>query len=403
MLAEVRNLGDDPAVVELDVEAEGVSVGRRRLELQAGQVRREVLGDLDAARAQFVARLESVADPAPGFSSDLGPSFDDVAYAVVPPLSPLEVGLVSDGSNLFTDAALLTLGEHVRLSAAAGDDEKLAEFDLVVFDVGEETLPASLPETNVLVFDPWRHEDSPMPIEKKADVARPFLTEQARKHPILDHVVLKDVNIARGTTFATEPGDTVLIRSLGAPIAVLREREHITLALGFDPRQSDLPLRIAFPLMLDNIVRYVEQRTPGFVAAVQLGQSRELALADLGLEPQGVTRVRVQVPDAEPDEVPVDNGRIRLRALTPGIYAITALDGAVAGATVELAVNQASVDASDLHSRLEDLDVPEAADAAEPPAEPAPITEGPLWTAIMLIAAAVIALEWATYHRRVTV
>ena len=402
VLAEVRNLGDDPAVVELDVEAEGVSVGRRRLELQAGQVRREVLGDLDAARAQFIAHLEEATEPPPGLSTDLGPSFDDVAYAVVPPLSPLEVGLVSDGTNLFTDAALLTLGEHVRLTAATGDDPKLDEFDLVVFDVGEEILPQSLPETNVMVFDPWRHEESPIPIAKKADVARPFLTEQARKHPILDHVVLKDVNIGRGTTFATEPGDTVLVRSLGAPIAVLREREHIMLAFGFDPRQSDLPLRLAFPLMIDNVVRYVEQRTPGFVAAVQLGQSRELALADLGLEPAGVTRVRVQAPEAESDEIPVDKGRIRLRALVPGIYSITALDGDVAGATVELAVNQASVDASDLHSRLEDLDVPQAADAQQP-AEPAPVTEGPLWTVIMLIAAAVIALEWATYHRRVTV
>lgn len=402
VLAEVRNLGDNPAVVDLDFEAEGVSVGRRRLELQGGQSTREVVGDLDAARSQFVARIEAVDDPPAGFSSDLGPAFDDVAYAVVPPLAPLDVALVSDGTNLFLDAALLTLGDHVRLTVAEGTEDDLAESDLVIYDMGPEPLPEKLADTNLLIFDPWRHATSPAPIGKKADLVRPFLTEQERKHALLDYVVLKDVNIARGTSLQLEPGDTALVRSLGEPIIVVREKEHLVVEVGFDPRQSDFPLRVAFPLFVDNVVRYVEQRTPGFVAAVQLGESRELALADLGLPPEGVVRVRVDAPDASGAELPVENGRFRLRALQPGIYGITAIDGPAAGAAVEVAVNQASIAASDLHSRLPDLELPDRAYAAAPP-EPAPITEGPLWTAIILLAAIVIAVEWATYHRRVTV
>ena len=35
--------------------------------------------------------------------------------------------------------------------------------------------------------------------------------------------------------------------------------------------------------------------------------------------------------------------------------------------------------------------------------EPAPLSEGPLWTLIMLAAVGLIAVEWATYHRRKTV
>ena len=402
VLAEVRNLGDDPAVVDLDVEAEGVSVGKRRLELQGGQSTREVIGDLDAARSQFIARLEAPEDPPAGFSSDLGPAFGDVAYAVVPPLAPLEVALVSDGTNLFLDAALLTLGEHVRLTVADGSEPDLAESDLVIYDMGPEPLPATLASTNLLIFDPWRHEGSTAPIVKRGDLVRPFLTEQERKHPLLDFVVLKDINIARGTSLQVEPGDTSLVRSLGESIIVVREKEHLVVEVGFDPRQSDFPLRIAFPLFIDNVVRYVEQRTPGFVAAVQLGESRELALADLGLEPQSVTRVRVEGPETVSAELPVEKGNFRLRALVPGIYSVTAVDGPTAGAAVEVAVNQASIEASDLHSRLPALELPDEAYAADPP-EPAPLTEGPLWTAIILLAAIVIAVEWATYHRRVTV
>ena len=408
VLAEVRNLGDAPAAVVLDVEAEGVSVGRRELQLSPGQVAREVLGDLDAARARLEARLQAPTDPPPGMSTDLGPAFDDVAYAVVPPLQPLDVALVSDGTNLFLEAALLTLGEHVRLSgvtpeaAREGSAPELAEADLVFFDVGDEPLPAALPEAHTVIFDPWRHEASPCPIAKKADVTRPFLTEQARKHPILDHVVLKDVNIARGTTLVAEPGDTVLVRSLGDPIAVLREGEHSLIAIGFDPRQSDLALRPAFPLLVANIVDYVEQRTPGFVAAVALGQSRDLGLADLGLVPDGVGRVAVAGPEGSGSELPVDRGRFRLRALVPGFYSITAVDGPAAGATVELAVNQASVDASDLHPRFEDAGLADAISEGAAP-EPAPIGQGPVWSVLVLLAAVIVAVEWATYHRRVTV
>ena len=385
-------------------------MGRRELTLPAGTSERVSLPELDAARTRFVARLSHGAGPTTnedGGPRAVGLPHDDEAYAVVPPLSPLEVTLVTDGTNLFLEAALLTLDDHVRLSGLSPTDaragaKELDEADVVFFDIGGERLPDALPEGHLVIFDPWRFEDSPFFIGKKADKQRPFLTEQDRKHPILDHVVMKDVNIGRGTTFVTEPGDQVLIGSLGEPIAVLREKAYSTIAFGFDPRQSDFPMRTAFPVLIDNIIRYVEQREAGFVASIGLGQGRELVLSKLGIAPDGVTRVRVTDPKGNTLEAPVERGRFRLRALLPGFYTIESLDGAVQGAAVELAVNQASAQASDLHDRLEALELP-AATEADPPPDPDPFGQGPLWTLIILAAAGIIALEWATYHRRVTV
>lgn len=408
VLTEVRNLGDTPAKVVLEIEADDAPVGRRTLRLEPGERKREVLAQLDAARSRFVARLRHE----DGGDAPFGLPHDDEAYAVVPPLSPLDVVLVTDGTNLFLEAALLVLDDHVRLTGMSPQDARegrrpeLREADVVFFDTGAEPLPTTLPDAHVVLFDPWRHETSPCPIAKKADVTRPFLTEQDRDHPVLDHVVLKDVNIARGTTFDVVPGDEVLVRSLGEAIAVLREGEHATVAVGFDPRQSDLPMRTAFPMLVDDLVRYFEQREAGFVASVPLGAHRELSLADLGLSPDGVTRVRVRAPGqdaaATGTELPVERGRFRLRALEPGFYAITAVDGPLAGASVELAVNQANLHASDLHDALASLELPEAAVAQAPP-QPSPLPQGPLWTLVMLVAATLVALEWASYHRRVTV
>lgn len=404
VLTEVRNLGDTPITAVLEIEADDAPMGTATLQLAPGESKRQVLADLDAARSRFIARIR----PENAESTVFGLPHDDVAYAVVPPLNPLDVVLVTDGGNLFLEAALLVLDDHVRLTALSPAEARqtsrpeFTDADVIFYDVGANALPSALPDAHVVLFDPWRYPDSPSPIAKKADVERPFLTEQERGHAVLDHIVLKDVNISRGTTFEIEAGDEVLIRTLGDPIAVLREAEHTVVAFGFDPRQSDLPMRSAFPIIVDNLIRYFEQREAGFVANVPVGANRELSLADLGLVADEITRVEVKGPEGPPRTLPVERGRFRLRALVPGFYVVTALDGPLEGSSVELAVNQANLHASDLHDQIEALELPVAATAAPAP-EPSPLPQGPLWTLVMLVAAGLIALEWASYHRRVTV
>ena len=420
VLAEVHNLGDAPAQVVLDVAADGLSVGRRPLQLAPGERRTEVLRDLDAARTRLIADLS----PGPGTdAAALGPRRDDRAFAIVPPLRPFKVALITDGTDLFLEAALLTLQDHIQLTgvgpAQVAGSPAVAEADLVIVDLGGEPLPRPLPAGDLVIFDPARRPDTPSPIVGAGELTRPFLTEQALGHPLLDGVVLKDVNLGRGTRLAAEPGDQVLVRSLGEPIALLRRESgqddatgaRTIVGFGFDPRQTDLPLRTAFPILVANLITYFEQSRPGFVASVAVGAARPLAVAELGLVPDGLTAVEVAGPepalladaDALPTtRVPVDRGIFRLRAREPGIYRVRAVDGPGAGAEVLLAVNQASAAASDLHDRLADLQLPPEAAADAPPA-PLPVGEGPLWTLILLAAVVLVAVEWATYHRRVTV
>lgn len=404
VLVEVQNLGDDPASVVLDVEAAQVSVGNKTLSLAPGQKIVEVLPALDAARTRLTARLEPNPDD-PGSAKALGPAVDDLAYAVVPPLTPVEVSLVTDGGDLFLEAALLTLDDHIRLTGVPPDrgqasDPLIDQADIVIYDVANNPLPDPLPEKNMLVFDPHRLEDSAFPIPLDRDVPRPRLTEQARNHPILDGVVFKDVNMARGSIFDPEATDTALVKHLGEPVIVLREKEFALMAVGFDPRQSDLPLRTAFPLLISNVIDYFEQRMAGFVASIALGSDRELTLSELGLGSEDVSRIEVERPDGTTTAIRVQNGRFRLRATVPGVHILRTLDGTAAGAEVELAVNQASVQASSLQNELADL--PAAARSPEA-SEAAPLKQGPIWTTILVIACILLGVEWLTYHRRKTV
>ena len=420
VLAEVQNLGDAAVTIALEVVADGLSVGRRELSLEPGERRTEVLRDLDAARTRLTAQLS----PGPGTeAAALGPAGDDRAHAIVPPLRPFKVALITDGTDLFLEAALLTLQDHIQLTgvglAQVQGNPAVADADLVVIDVGAEPLPSPLPAGDLVIFDPLRRPENTSPVAGAGELSRPFLTEQATAHPLLDGVVLKDVNLGRASKLAAQPGDQVLVRSLGDPVALVRHESgqddgtgaRTIVAFGFDPRQSDLPLRTAFPNLVANLVTFFEQSRPGFVASVPVGAARPLAVAELGLVPEGLGAVEVAGPEpADPTQadalpgtrVPVDRGVFRLRAQEPGIYRVRALDGPDAGATVLLAVNQASAAASDLHDRLADLELPAEAIAGDAPT-PLPVGDGPLWTLLLLAAAGLIALEWATYHRRVTV
>jgi hypothetical protein len=414
VLVEVQNLGTTPARFELRVSADELPVGGKKLELAPGARLREVLPKLEAARERLVAELVPLPDD-PASSEALGPAIDDRAYAVIPPLDPMEIVLVTDGTNLFLEAALLTLDDYVRLSTlpaldGTADNELIATANVVFYDIAASPLPDPLPDTNLVIFDPHRLDKSPVPIPKLKDLTGPRLSEQRKGHPLLAGVVFKDVNMHRGTSFDIAPGDVALVSHLGEPMVALREAEHGLLLIGFDPRSSDLPLRSAFPLLVANAVDYFGMREAGFVAAIPIGASRELVLADFGIPGNDVSLLEVTPPDADPNDgvapepqrVRAQDGRFRLRALIPGVYTITVQDGGAEGSVVQVAVNQANAAASNLESRLDEASLPEPSRAGEPP-DPAPLTEGPLWTLIMLAVVALIALEWATYHRRKTV
>ena len=135
-----------------------------------------------------------------------------------------------------------------------------------------------------------------------------------------------------------------------------------------------------------------------------MGKSRELALSEIGLSSEGVTRVEVwgPSPEARPLRIAVEHGRFRMRALEPGIHHVRTVDGLAAGAEVEVAANHGDAHASNLHDQLATNGLSGRGEAGPQPT-PAPLGEGPLWTLILLAVAGVIALEWVTYHRRITV
>jgi hypothetical protein len=79
-----------------------------------------------------------------------------------------------------------------------------------------------------------------------------------RDHPLLRQLDLADVNVAEAHRLTLGPGDVALAASFDVPLIVARERLGLRIvALAFEPRRSDLPMRPAFPLLVANALAWV--------------------------------------------------------------------------------------------------------------------------------------------------
>jgi Ca-activated chloride channel family protein len=85
------------------------------------------------------------------------------------------------------------------------------------------------------------------------ELKQPGFDKLDRKHPVVRFLALDDVNIASGHKLVPQAGDKVWA-SGGRRLADSRGRRRAAgnkfVALGFDVRDSDLPLRPAWPLFV---------------------------------------------------------------------------------------------------------------------------------------------------------
>ncbi|HEV3032299.1 MAG TPA: VWA domain-containing protein [Polyangia bacterium] len=373
----VRNFGADAATVTLEISggAAGAPVDRVHLSLAPGETRRHVLPDVAAPGACLVARLLE--------GDDL--PLDDRAYATVPALERLRILRVGP-PDLFLDGALLSLGETVavhgaRPEAAESTRARWSSYDVVIFD---GVAPAPAPTTGHFLYLAPRGPGSPFP--GRGVLRDPVFSDTRRGHPLLRQLDLADVNIAEAERLTLGAGDVAVASSFGAPLIAARERPGLRVAaLAFDVRRSDLPMRAAFPLLVANAL--------GWLAG---SDARELPPALVGsvarvLAPRGATRVDVRDPAGARASWPVTGDVALVPIRRSGFYRV---------GDVTLAANAADAVESDT-TPVRTLALGGRTLATPDP----PLGHGrrPLATWALLVAAALLLLEWVTTHRRWTV
>jgi len=251
-LVALHNFGDAPEPLTLRIETAAGLLHEETLQLAPHERVQRTLRDLPSSGSTLTAQLRLARG-----SDDLGG--DDRAQASLPSRPRTRVLFVSRGDRYLEAALLLDESLDVReLDPARYVDA--AGFDVVIFD---GVLPAAPPSCAALYLGPGSSEGA-LPLSRGAFVERPYFDRVHKEHPLLRELSWSDVNIARVPHLGLLPGDVALAEShsdaVRVPLLVEGERNgRPFLVLAFDLRESDLPLRAAFPLF---VLRAVDRLAP---------------------------------------------------------------------------------------------------------------------------------------------
>lgn len=382
VMLEVTNASEAASVVEVELRVGDAPIEVLPLTLGPGERVRQIRSDLPGSGDAIEARVRVI-------SGDVIDRFamDDRAWALLPTRGAPRVQVVTDG-NLFLEAALL-LNESIRaefVRPGAWTSERAAEADVVVFD---GPVP-DLPERGAFLFFAPTGPSSPWQVI--GEVADPIITTSTGD-PVLRWITgLRDVNILRASRFGLNRGDRVIASAVGGhPMIVARDEPgRRMLAFAFDPTASDLPLRVAYPLLLINAIDALTDVDDRSIEGLRTGTMWSIDVGDASSE------VVVRAPSGRRHDAPVHAGRVWVRGDEAGIWEVESTSTVRSFAASFGTVDRAQI-APAASLRAGEREFERLAPRETPPRRTEP------WMWLSLAALGLLLLEWFTFHRRWTV
>lgn len=353
----------------LSIYLDGVLYESRRIDVPAGGDRPLTFTGLPADVSIIEARL-MVEDAL---------ALDDNAWAVSRPGGERRTLVVSDG-NIFLERAIASLPDVSAFRASPELPLPAESYDLIVFD---GTLPADLPDAPLLVINP-------PPGNSLVAVSGTFSDTQLGRvvdSRLLDHVDFSQVHILTAQRVERPSWANVLVSAQEGPLLLVGETGGRRVAiLTFDLHNSDLPLQIAFPVLMANLANWLVPGLP-FDAGDGLHPGESITLY-----PGDAEEVRVKRPDGSDWRTEVGEGSlIFAKTEQLGLYQVE-VDGIPAG---QFAVNLFDPAESTL-TRQEAITVGRAEIA---PAGEQYLGQRDLWPWLAAAALLILCLEWWVYHR----
>ena len=316
---------------------------------------------------------------------------DDRAFAVSPQRETVRVRLVSDGNRfLETGLSLLPGIEVVKTPTTTTTfPESAAEIPLTIFD---GVTPAELPPGNLLFIGPLQSTEL-FSITGEFDF--PLIRPATLEDPLLRNVRLNEVNILRTPRIVPGTWARVIVDSDGGPLLLAGEREgRRIVVLAFDLHLSDLPLNIAFPLLLSNMIEYLLP-----VSGVQLTTGQPIvAPVDPSIEEVRIIRPDGRVVSSRDGQVQVQtNQTFYTNTDVPGVYTLEERRGNEVIASRHFAVNLFAPDESRIEPRR-DLSIPQISGAQSTVVRERDGRQE-IWRWLALVALIVLLIEWLYYQR----
>lgn len=439
LLVEISNFSDEKSEGRLKLELDGDLVDVLPFELQADEVFRRTIQATSQSGGILTGSLDS----------NDGLAVDNVAVAVVPKRPVLPVTLVKpvDADCYYLKSVLssvpllelteMTLDEYssIKPATATGasdkeettgelastSDRQEVKFGLTVFS---SVVPDKLPPGPVMFVAPA--SDGPLVSTETGnapawqigeELESALIAKQTDDSALLMHVRMQNVLVmgARDIRMAEgwQPTSSLLQTAEDAGVLVSVERESgRVLILSANLDSSDLPLRIAFPVMMTNAVNWFLRQSNEIHPAIHTGVETNVAWDQSELEDS--EELTLVAPLGKQSPVAIKNQQVTTDSLdATGVYCLTAADiqpqptaetdrsakQMTPDQVFEKHPGQSQLIAVNLCSSIEsDLRLPELPDQSE---RSIPASGWPTWLWAVLIASGFIVIEWGLFHRRV--
>jgi hypothetical protein len=388
VMLEVTNTSDVPMDVELSLFGDGQLTDVTRLALKPKERLPRFYPNLSGASRTLEAKLQL----AEGVTDDL--PADDRAYALLPERRRARIQVVSPG-NMYLEAALL-LDEYLDVTVVRPEAYPAnGSFDVTIFDA---VTPNVAQGSGSLLYLHPTGTNVPFEVGKEVTDDDPNyrlgFDELDAKHPILRYTALSDVNIARAHPIKADKDDKVIGKSLKGPLLVAGRRAGVKfVALGFDIRDSDFALRIAWPLFLLNTINDFVEEDTGYISSFRTGSVWQIPA------PSSAESATLEMPDGTKRTVPIKDGRAVFLGQQAGFYKLVT-GAAGVEETSSFAANLSDAQESSI-APVPELKVDERTAGAV-----SGFTIGvrrEIWIYLLAAVLLVTAVEWLTYHRRLTV
>jgi hypothetical protein len=305
---------------------------------------------------------------------------DNQAYLSLNAAKEIWVLLVSKGNHFLE--RLLAAYPNFRVNSVkeiipSSWREQTARHDIVIVD------RMDFPETdrgNFLLIDAYSPS---IPLIQTGRVRLPEILTWNRKSPLMANVNLSGLIVEESAILQADKQLQPVIESARTGLMYTFEENGLRVVLiGFDFTRSDLPLKVAFPVMMSNIFNWLNPHKLEFsIMQTQAGEA-----FDIYLNPQTDTiYTRAPYEKWEKHQVKMNPFRYKNTG-TVGVYTI-------AENTKEhyFTVNLTDESESDINSMsLEDL-----SDQSEPPLVSEEISaQQPLWMLFVILGCALLMIEW---------
>ncbi|CAG0961217.1 hypothetical protein ANRL4_00681 [Anaerolineae bacterium] len=382
LYAQIANYGDQPTEVIFSLNLDGTLFKAEPYTLAPNSTQDVIVTDLPSDFSQVEAVLTR---PTGAAVQDYLPS-DDKAWAVFSSRRAGRAVILTQG-NPFLEQGFASFPDWQVFQGEPTQGLPAEAYELYVFD---NWMPAVLPDANLLFVNP---PEGIYPIFTVGQLTTETTLKAVRPDdPRTLYLKFNDVNVREFHQISGVAWADTLVEAEGGPLVLAGEYEGRRVAIiTFDLYESDLPLKIAYPILLANLTAWYESpRTIRVEDGLHPDQTlfiQPLANAD---------QMRIIRPDGTSQTLSVDN--------PPLIYADTDLSGIY---TVESllrgTVIQSEAFAVNLFDPTESFIKPQTpatgtGDIAA--AGGGEIGQQEYWGWIAAAALAILILEWTIHHRR---